>query len=60
MELVSDMYRNRILPTIIPFVLIAAAAVMEYFSYSSAVKRRIKREQKEKERNEKTIKILDD
>ncbi|MGN0621860.1 MAG: hypothetical protein ACI4I9_08325 [Porcipelethomonas sp.] len=60
MEPVSNMYRNRILPTIIPFVLIIAAAALQFFSYEAAVKRRKKREEKEKRENMPAPKILDD
>lgn len=60
MQPVSDMYRNRILPTVIPFVLLIAAAVLQYFSYDEKVKRRLKREQKEKRENMPAPKILGD
>lgn len=56
---IPNMYRNRILPTIIPFILIIAAAAIQFFSYESAVKRRIKREEKEKRENMPAPKILD-
>lgn len=60
MQPVSDMYRNRILPTVIPFVLLIAAAVLQYFSYDESVKRRLKREEKEKKENMPAPKILGD
>lgn len=56
---IPNMYRNRILPTIIPFILIIAAAAIQFFSYESAVKRRMKREEKEKRENMPAPKILD-
>lgn len=60
MQPASDMYRNRILPTVIPFVLLIAAAVLQYFSYDEKVKRRLKREEKEKKENMPAPKILGD
>ena len=60
MQPASDMYRNRILPTVIPFVLLIAAAVLQYFSYDEKVKRRLKHEEKEKKENIPAPKILGD
>lgn len=60
MQPVSDMYRNRILPTVIPFVLLIITAVLQYFSYDEKVKRRQKREEKEKRENMPAPKILGD
>lgn len=60
MQPASDMYRNRILPTLIPFILLIAAAVLQYFSYDEKVKRRLKREEKEKRENMPAPKILGD
>lgn len=60
MQPVSDIYRNRILPTIVPFLLLIAAAVLQYFSYDEKVKRQLKREEKEKKENMPAPKILGD
>ena len=60
MQPASDIYRNRILPTLIPFILLIAAAVLQYFSYDETLKRKIRREEKEKQKNLPAPKILGD
>ncbi len=60
MQPASDLYRNRILPTIIPFVLLITIALLQYFSYEEKVKRKIKREEKEKKENMTAPKIIND
>lgn len=60
MQPASDIFRNRVLPTIAPFIILLATAALQYFSYDAAVKRRIKREEKEKRENMPAPKIIDD
>lgn len=58
MQPASDIYRNRILPTIIPFIFLIAAVVIQYFSYDEKVKRKLRREEKERKENMPAPKIL--
>lgn len=60
MQPASDIYRNRILPTLIPFILLIAAAVIQYFSYDETIKRKNRREEKEKQKNLPSPKIIGD
>lgn len=60
MQPASDIFRNHIMPTLIPFVLLVAVASLQYFAYDQKVKRRLKREEKEKKKNLTAPKILDD
>lgn len=60
MQPASDIFRNRVLPTIAPFVLLLATAVLQYFSYDARVKRRIKKEEKERRENMPAPKIIED
>lgn len=56
---VADMYRQRIFPVILPFLLTLAIAAVQYFSYDSAEERREKRRRKDAEKNAPAPKIID-
>lgn len=60
MQPASDIFRNRVLPTIAPFILLIAVTALQYFSYEAQTKRRIKREEKEKLENMPAPKIIED
>ncbi|MGN0580498.1 MAG: hypothetical protein ACI4JE_06450 [Ruminococcus sp.] len=48
MEPISSMYVQRIMPVIIPFLLAVIIALMQFFSYEAAEKRRIRKDEKKK------------
>lgn len=52
MEPISGMYTARILPVIIPFALTIVIALIQFFSYEAAEKRREKRRIREEKENE--------
>lgn len=54
---VADMYRQRILPVILPFLLTLVIAAIQFFSYNAAEERREKR--REKGKNAPAPKIID-
>lgn len=56
---VADMYRQRIFPVILPFLLGLFIAAVQFFSYSAAEERREKRREKEKKKNAPAPKIID-
>ncbi len=56
---VADMYRQRIFPVMLPFLLTLAIAAVQYFSYDSAEERREIRRRKEAEKNAPAPKIID-
>lgn len=51
MEPISDMYFARIIPVIAPFIIAVTVAIIQFFSYEAAEKRRVKRKLKEEEEN---------
>ncbi len=51
MEPISDMYFSRIIPTIAPFILAVAIALIHFFSYEAGEKRRLKKALKEEKEN---------
>ena len=55
---VADMYRQRILPVILPFMLTITIAAVQYFSSSAAEERREFRRRKEAEKNAPAPKII--
>lgn len=57
---ISDMYKARILPCIVPVALAAVIATVQYYSYESAEERRRRRESKEEAANAPAAKIIDD
>lgn len=56
---VADMYRQRIFPVILPFLLTCIIAAVQFFSYSAGEERREKRRRKENEKNAPAPKIID-
>ncbi|MBQ7047141.1 MAG: hypothetical protein IJN85_05320 [Oscillospiraceae bacterium] len=60
MQPASDIFRNRVLPTVAPFVVLIVTAALQHFSYDARVKRRKKREEKEKLENMPAPKIVED
>lgn len=56
---VADMYRQRIFPVILPFLLTCIIAAVQFFSYGAAEERREKRRRKENEKNAPAPKIID-
>lgn len=52
MEPASDMYTARILPVIIPFVIAAALALIQFFSYDEREQRRLRKKLREDKENE--------
>lgn len=56
---VSDMYRQRIFPVILPFLLTLIIAAVQFFSYAAAEERREKKKKLEKAENTSYRKIAD-
>ncbi len=60
MQPASDIYRDRILPTLLPFALICILALWQFFAYDARVWRKQKRDAGRRERNAEAPKILED
>lgn len=56
---VADMYKQRIIPVILPFLLTFIISVVQFFSYNAAEERRKKRQKNKKSKNSPASKIID-
>ncbi len=60
MQPVSELYRDRLLPALLPFALICVLSVMNLAAYDARVYRKQKREEKRRREEEQAPKILGD
>lgn len=56
---VADMYKQRIIPDIAPFLMMLIIAAVQFFSYNAAEERREKRQKNENSENSPALKIID-